>query len=131
MGQAEAAHTTGAPGSSFGARVTYNDLNRSDGSIDRSVLMTLAIRRAQHERVECRRLGAARGPAIILDRRAALRRELALLPYREDCHQGTGCRDRGRRGPQFANTTLESILRDIRKLNPAALRSGWQRARAS
>ena len=27
---------------------------------------------------------AARAPAIILDRPAALRRELALLPYRED-----------------------------------------------
>jgi hypothetical protein len=112
MAQAESAHTTSAPASSFGARVTYHDLNRPDGSIDLSVLMTLAIRRAQHERAECRRLGydrpwraclsealkriwevaknqraaitATRAPTIILDRPAALRRELALLPYRED-----------------------------------------------
>jgi hypothetical protein len=32
---------------------------------------------------------------------------------------------------QFADTTLESILRDLRKLNPAALRSSSRRARAS
>jgi hypothetical protein len=37
----------------------------------------------------------------------------------------------GEEDTQFADTALESILRDIRKLNPAALRSGWQRARAS
>jgi hypothetical protein len=112
MAEAESAHTTSAPASSFGARVTYHDLNKSDGSIVLSVLMTLAIRRAQHERAECRRLGydrpwrrhlsealkrvweiaknqrgartAASIPAIILDRSAALRRELELLPYRED-----------------------------------------------
>jgi hypothetical protein len=32
---------------------------------------------------------------------------------------------------QFADTTLESILRDLRKINPAALRSSSRRARAS
>jgi hypothetical protein len=37
----------------------------------------------------------------------------------------------GEEDTPFADTTLESILRDLRKLNPAALRSGWQRARAS
>jgi hypothetical protein len=37
MAQAESAHITSAPASSFGTRVTYHDLNRSGGSIDRSV----------------------------------------------------------------------------------------------
>jgi hypothetical protein len=57
MAEAESAHTTDAPASSFGARVTYHDLNRSDGSINRSALMTLAVRRAQHERAACQRVG--------------------------------------------------------------------------
>jgi hypothetical protein len=37
----------------------------------------------------------------------------------------------GEEDTQFADTTLESILRDIRKLNTAALRSSSQGARAS
>jgi hypothetical protein len=37
----------------------------------------------------------------------------------------------GEEDTQFADTTLESIQRDMRKLNPAALRSSSRRARAS
>jgi hypothetical protein len=94
------------------ATATYRDLNKSDGSIDLSILMTLAHRRARQERAELERLGyvqpwrrclsealkrmweiaknqrdaiiAARAPVIVLDPAAALRRELELLPYRED-----------------------------------------------
>jgi hypothetical protein len=112
MAKAESAHTIIAPAPSFCAGLTYHDLNRPDGSIDRSVLMTLAIRRARQERAECARPGhaepwrkclsdalkwmwaiaknqrdaisAARAPALVMDPATVLRRELELLPYRED-----------------------------------------------
>jgi hypothetical protein len=112
MAEAESAHTISAPAPSFCAGLTYHDLNRPDGSIDRSVLMTLAHRRACQERDECQRLGydqpwrkylsealkwmwqiaknqrdaivALRVPPAAIAPTEALQRELELLPYRED-----------------------------------------------
>jgi hypothetical protein len=112
MAEAKSAHTTIAPAPSLCASVTYHDLNRPDGSIDRSVLMTLAIRQARQERAECQRLGydqpwrkclsealkriwevakqqravivAARAPFVAPDHEAVLRQELERLSYRED-----------------------------------------------
>jgi hypothetical protein len=112
MAKAESAHTIIAPALSSRASATYRDLNNPDGSIDLRVLMTLAHRRACQERSEYQRLGhvqpwrkclsealkwmweiaknqrdaivAALAPAIAIDPAAALRRELELLPYRED-----------------------------------------------
>jgi hypothetical protein len=113
MAKADRANSTSLSALSRPATgATYRALNNSDGSIDLRVLMSLAHRRARQERSEYQGLGhdrpwrqclsealkwmweiaknqrdaivAARAPAIAIDPAAALRRELDLLPYRED-----------------------------------------------
>jgi hypothetical protein len=92
--------------------MSYRDLNAPDGSIRLPVLMTVALRKARAERAECLAIGFAkpwrqclsealkrvwevakaqrdaivadRAPPAIVQPAAALRRELDLLPYRED-----------------------------------------------
>ena len=91
--------------------MTYRDLNAPDGSIRLPVLMTLALRKARAERAECLAIGYAKPwrqclsealkrlwevakaqrdaitdltSAFAMEPADALRRELELLPFRED-----------------------------------------------
>jgi hypothetical protein len=90
--------------------MSYRDLNAPDGSIRRSALMSLALRKAHAERAECLALGYAKpwrhclsealkrvweiakaqrdacvgSRYVAIEPAEALRRELDLIPYRED-----------------------------------------------
>jgi hypothetical protein len=114
MAEAESAHTTGAPASS--RTMSYRDLNAADGPIHLPVLMTLALRKARAERAEYLAIGltkpwrqclsealkrtwevakqqrdaiADRTVALAVEPADALRREIDLLPYREDYRAAT------------------------------------------